>query len=110
MGNDMVSNSRGAVAILAGMTLVLLLGLASLVIDIGYGLVTRNALQNIADAASLAGTRELGRIYIPLTTTEQVSYQLKPLWSLGDCWLYQGRYYDGFGPTGWSAHSRGHHL
>ncbi len=76
MGNDMVSNSRGAVAILAGMTLVLLLGLASLVIDIGYGLVTRNALQNIADAASLAGTRVLGRIYIALTPAEQITYQL----------------------------------
>ena len=76
IGNDMFSNNRGAIAILAGLSLVMLLGFASFVIDLGYGLVAKNALQNVADAASLAAARQLGRIYIALPGATQSSYQL----------------------------------
>ena len=46
---------RGAVAVLAAVTLAMLLGFAALAIDIGYLFVVRNELQNAADAAALAG-------------------------------------------------------
>jgi Flp pilus assembly protein TadG len=73
---DSVSQNEGAVAIVAALSLVAFLGFAALVIDFGFGLVTRNQLQNIADGASLAGTRQLGRVYEGLTTAEQDGYVL----------------------------------
>ena len=76
IGIPMVANSRGAVAILAGFVLVVLLGFAALVIDIGMGLVTRNQLQNVADGAALAGARRLGQIYRAMPESEQSTYQL----------------------------------
>jgi hypothetical protein len=71
---------RGAIAIVAGFSLVLVLGFAALVIDLGYGLVVRNTLQNVADGASLAAARELGRIYKEELPEEEISsYQLTAL-------------------------------
>jgi hypothetical protein len=72
----MFSNNRGSIAIFAGLSLVMLLGFASFVVDLGYGLVAKNALQNAADATSLAAARELGRIYRALPGATQSSYQL----------------------------------
>lgn len=72
----MLANNRGAVAILAGLSLTLLLGFAALVIDIGMGMVARNQLQNVADAAALAGARRLGQIYQELPETDYSTYQL----------------------------------
>lgn len=75
-----LSNKRGAIAIIAGFSLLLVLGFAAFVIDIGYGLVVRNALQNVADATSLAATRELGSIYRSLPPEVELnSYQLTTL-------------------------------
>lgn len=71
-----LSNTRGAMAIIAGFALLLVLGFAAFVVDIGYGLVVRNALQNVADATSLAAARELGKIYVNLPVEEQSTYQL----------------------------------
>jgi hypothetical protein len=59
------SEQRGAVAIMVAGSVVVLLAFAALVIDIGYGLVVKNQLHNVADSAALAGTRQLGRIYCP---------------------------------------------
>ncbi len=53
----------GAVAVLVGGILVVLISFAAFAIDIGYAMVTKNELQNIADGAALAGARMLGRIY-----------------------------------------------
>jgi len=64
---------RGAVAVLAAVTLAMLLGFAALAIDIGYLFVVRNELQNAADAAALAGA---GYLY-PETGTP-----LAPNWDL----------------------------
>lgn len=58
-----VSDSKGAAAIIVAIVLVVLISFAALAVDIGYLMVTRNELQNIADAASLAGARTLGRLY-----------------------------------------------
>jgi Flp pilus assembly protein TadG len=46
---------RGSVAVVTAVSLVSLLGFAALAIDIGNLLVSRNELQNAADAAALAG-------------------------------------------------------
>jgi hypothetical protein len=60
-----LSDRRGGVAILIAVCLVVLLSFAALVVDIGYGLVVKNQLHNVADSAALAGTRQLGRVYCP---------------------------------------------
>jgi hypothetical protein len=44
-------------------SLLALLGVAALVIDIGFALVAKQQLQNVADAAALGGARQLGRSY-----------------------------------------------
>jgi Flp pilus assembly protein TadG len=60
-----LSDQHGAVAIIVAVSAVVLVSFAALVIDIGYGLVVKNQLHNVADSAVLAGTRQLGRIYCP---------------------------------------------
>ena len=71
-----VSNQRGAVAVMVAVTLPVLLGFAALTIDIGQALVARNELQDVADAAALAGARRMGTIYQSLTPAQQVSYTM----------------------------------
>lgn len=56
-------NQRGTVLVLFALLLLPLIGIASLAVDIGYVAVTRNELQNAADAAALAGAGKLGSIY-----------------------------------------------
>jgi hypothetical protein len=60
-----LSEQHGGVVIIVAVSVVVLLSFATLVIDIGYGLVVKNQLHNAADSAALAGTRQLGRIYCP---------------------------------------------
>ena len=75
-----VKNQRGATAVVVAVVMIVLLGVVALAVDIGYLMVTRNQLQNIADAAALAGAGELGRQYkddvpgLPVTNfiTQQV--------------------------------------
>lgn len=69
-------DKKGGVAILVGLCAIVLFGFVALVIDIGYGLVTRNELHNVADAATLAATRELGRIYIAMPQADIGTYVL----------------------------------
>lgn len=57
------NDERGAIVLLMAVALVALIGVASLAIDIGSALVTKAELQNVADASSLAATRQLGLIY-----------------------------------------------
>ncbi len=57
------------------LTIFFLVGLAALAVDIGYVAVTKNELQNVADAAALAAARELGHGY------EGLSYQQQQLLS-----------------------------
>jgi len=82
--------NKGGVAILVGVSMVVLLSVAAFAVDYGFGLVARNELKNVADAAALAGTRCLGAIYAgkqgpgahpcspatPLTPTQQQNYVL----------------------------------
>jgi len=72
----MVTQHQGVIATIVAVSLVGLLGFVALVIDLGFALVTRNQLQNIADSAALAGTRQLSRIYEGLTSTARLGYVL----------------------------------
>jgi Flp pilus assembly protein TadG len=62
-----LSDQHGAVAIIAAVSAIVLLGIAAFVIDFGYSWVTTNELQNAADAGALAGGRALGKFYCPET-------------------------------------------
>jgi hypothetical protein len=58
-------SQRGAVAIMVGLTLIVLIGMLALVIDLGHGYLVKAELQNAADAAALAGARSLnGKINV----------------------------------------------
>jgi Flp pilus assembly protein TadG len=52
-------NQRGAVAIIVGLTLAVLIGFAGLALDLGRLYVNKSELQNAADACALAAAREL---------------------------------------------------
>lgn len=47
-------NQRGAVAIIVGLMMVVLVGMLGLAVDFGYAYVRKNQLQNVADAEALA--------------------------------------------------------
>jgi hypothetical protein len=66
--------TKGVTAVLIAILIAMFLGFAALAIDIGYGMVTMNELQNIADAAALAATRQLGTIYQGMTYEQQLAY------------------------------------
>lgn len=50
---------RGAVAIIVGLTLVILVGMLAFAVDLGHAYLVKTGLQNGADAAALAGAVEL---------------------------------------------------
>jgi hypothetical protein len=71
-----LGNSRGGVLVIIASALAAMIGLTALIVDGGFGLITRNELHNIADAASLAGARKLGKIYEALSPSAQQTYTL----------------------------------
>ncbi|MGA1839212.1 MAG: pilus assembly protein TadG-related protein [bacterium] len=58
------NGQSGVAAVITAICIAVFLGIAAIAIDIGYMMVTRNELQNIGDAAALAGARRLGTIYV----------------------------------------------
>jgi hypothetical protein len=58
-----IEGERGVSAVIVAIVLTLLIGLAALAIDVGYLYATKNELQDVADAAALAGAGLLGEIY-----------------------------------------------
>lgn len=50
---------RGAVAIIVGLTLFILIGMLAFAVDLGHAYLVKTGLQNGADAAALAGAVEL---------------------------------------------------
>jgi Flp pilus assembly protein TadG len=58
-----MSREKGATTIFMAVVLVGIIGIAAFAVDIGYGLVVKTQLQNVADTGTLAGTRELALIY-----------------------------------------------
>jgi hypothetical protein len=73
---NILSQNQGVIVIIVAFSLMAFLGFAALAIDLGFGLVTRNQLQNITDGAALAGTRQLARTYEGLTSAGQLGYVL----------------------------------
>lgn len=67
-------DQQGAVAVIVVVSLTALIGIGALAVDLGYLYVVRNELQNVADGAALAATRQLGSVYEPMTYAEQQSY------------------------------------
>ena len=67
-------DTRGAVAVMTAIFMVALLAMGAAAIDIGHALVARNELQNVSDAAALAGDRALAIIYQGMTPAAQQSY------------------------------------
>lgn len=53
------NRQQGVVAIIVGLSIVILVGMLALVIDLGHLYITKTELQNAADAAALAGAKEL---------------------------------------------------
>ena len=56
---NFIKQTEGAAAIIIALTLFVLIGVASLAIDMGQLYTVRNQLQNVADAAALAGVGQL---------------------------------------------------
>jgi len=54
-----VKNEDGQVLVMTSILLVVLLGFAALTIDLGRVYITKTKLQNVADAAALAGAQDL---------------------------------------------------
>ena len=61
-----MQDTRGAVAVIVAIMMVVLLSFGALALDISNAMIARNELQNVADASALAGTRALGVIYAAL--------------------------------------------
>ncbi len=72
------ANEKGAVALMVAILLSVFLGVAALAVDVGYMMVARNQLQDIADAAALAGARWLGHNYEGMTYAEQLAFVCDP--------------------------------
>jgi hypothetical protein len=60
-------DERGAVMVTAVIVLVLLLGIAALVVDVGYGMQKHRQVQNTADAAALAAAQDLPSLTVAVT-------------------------------------------
>lgn len=71
-----LNNSKGVTAVVVALFLTVLLAMGAAAIDIGHAVVAKNELQNVSDAAALAGTRALGIIYEGMTPAEQQAYVL----------------------------------
>ncbi|OGR29468.1 MAG: hypothetical protein A2139_06350 [Desulfobacca sp. RBG_16_60_12] len=57
--SNFIRRTEGAAAVIIGLTLFGLVGATSLAIDMGHLYTVRNQLQNVADAAALAGVAQL---------------------------------------------------
>ena len=69
-----LKDQKGVALVLVAVMILVLLGFVALAIDVGYLMVTRNELQNIADGAALAACGELGAIYQSMPPADQPSY------------------------------------
>ncbi len=66
-----VKENQGAAAVMTAICLTMLMGFAALAVDVGYMAATKNELQNVADAAALAGAGYIGMRYMGLSYDEQ---------------------------------------
>lgn len=66
-------DQQGTVVVVVAICLIFLVAIAALAVDVGYLYSTRNELQNVADAAALAGARYLGDEYSKLDESAMAS-------------------------------------
>lgn len=67
----LLREQRGMAAIWMAMLGTILVAMAAFAVDVGHALVTQNELQNAADAAALAATRQMGVTYLALPIADQ---------------------------------------
>jgi Flp pilus assembly protein TadG len=67
-------DSRGQAVVWLFVMISILLAVSVLAVDVGYALVARGQLQNVADATALAATRYIGDLYEGMTYEQQLSY------------------------------------
>ena len=72
---ERVKNQAGVSAVIVAICLTMLIGFTALAVDVGYMYVTKNELQNVADASALAGAGYLGSIYETLSYDEQQTHE-----------------------------------
>ena len=98
---------KGAVAVIFGLTTVVLLTMGGLVLDLGHLYVAKAELQNAADAAALAGAKELNETAagITLAVSQAQAIALKNKYDFAtDLVLLAGDIQFGHSPTGpWSS-------
>jgi len=70
-----VKKQRGSVIVITAICLIVLIGIGALAIDVGYLYATRAELQNVADAAALAGARYIGEEYLKLEPNQMSTHQ-----------------------------------
>jgi Flp pilus assembly protein TadG len=71
-------SQKGMTAIMMAVCLTMLIGFAAMAVDVGYVMLTKNELQNIADATALWGARWLGDNYRDMTYAQQQAYVCNP--------------------------------
>ncbi len=79
---DRLKNKKGTVTVVVALLLIVLIGFAALGIDVGHMMVTRNELQNVADASALAATSQLSSIYSSPAYTS-LSYSAREYYAYG---------------------------
>jgi Flp pilus assembly protein TadG len=72
--SERLKDNKGTVTITVVLSMILLLSFAAFAVDVGYMMVRRNELQNIADTAALAAAGELGTIYTTMSYTDALAY------------------------------------
>ncbi len=70
MLSSRLKDKKGSVTVSVAVLLVFLVCFAAFAIDVGYMMVRRNELQNIADTAALAGAGQLYSYYTTITTSD----------------------------------------
>ncbi|MGE5469745.1 MAG: pilus assembly protein TadG-related protein [Bacteroidota bacterium] len=77
------NSQRGAVAIIVGLALAVLVGFAGLAIDLGRLYVNKTELQNAADACALAASRELTCSAAPCPASNLLNAQAAGIYVAG---------------------------
>ena len=67
----LLREQKGMAAIYMAMLGTILVGITALAVDVGHAVVTQNELQNAADAAALASTRQMGVGYLAMPLADQ---------------------------------------
>ncbi len=69
-----LKDQRGTVIVVVVLFLLVLIGFAAFAVDVGYMMVRRNELQNLADTAALAAAGELGAAYETMSYSDAIAY------------------------------------